>query len=146
MGFPARAGADDVAFANDLVVDPRGVDAPLVGVQHADVARPRPRPSYGLHLGSADLLLGLLEAVVVDARPAPPPRELATYDLLREHGEVEGQLPVPAPRPERHHVGDDHLARTVHRLPGGEHEVGIGSRALRLQSFLWYLASARIPR
>ena len=91
------------------------VDAPLrIGVQHADVARsrlqPPPRPPPWISSPPR-----LLRAVVVDARPAASFREAAP-DVLREHVEVKSRLPVPAPRPERRHVGDYHLARAIDRL------------------------------
>lgn len=132
-------GSANTALADDLVVGLGCVDAPLVGVQHADVARSRLQPPHGLRPGSLDLLPRLLEAVVVDARPAASFREAAPYDLLREHVEVKSELPVPAPRPERRHVGDYHLARAIDRLPRGEDEVGVRIARLALAILLLML-------
>lgn len=89
----------------------------------------------GDYYGSANML----EAVVVDARPAASFREAAPYDLLREHVEVKSELPVPAPRPERRHVGDYHLARAIDRLPRGEDEVGVRIARLALAILLLML-------
>ena len=77
--------------------------------------------------------------IVVDARPAASFREAAPYDLLREHVEVKSELPVPAPRPERRHVGDYHLARAIDRLPRGEDEVGVRIARLALAILLLML-------
>ena len=106
-------GADDVRVLDEFVVGDGGVDAALVGVQD------------GRFRASLEQVDNIRKAVDVLVSGASLFRHFPGEYLLGEDVEVEGDLVVVAVHLEGCHVGDDDLSGAVHRVPGGEDQVGI---------------------